>query len=333
MEGKIVHWNIRGYYGNFEDLKILIRNSGFPDCICLQETLVAHDIIYPPSGYYAYHTKSNVIATTQSNRLTRGTAILIKKNIPHSIVPITSEIETQAVKVHLSQTYTIVNLYISPQLRLSEEHLNNIISQIRPPFLILGDFNARSPAWGDSTTNDHGTIIERQLLRPDLTILNTGSPTHYHIQTNSTSCIDLSLTSSDSFLNFYWEVFSDSYRSDHFPVTIREVISNQTYSNERYNFNKADWDLYESLTHIATDSLPMDLHIDTLVTEFTKILTHAADASIRKSNSANRKYPIPWWNQECQRLVNSRKTARRKYRRTGLLADKIDLNRITAKTK
>ena len=42
----------------------------------------------------------------------------------------------------------------------------------------VGDFNARSIAWGDTENNKHGDIIEDLVLSSKVCVLNTGSNTH-----------------------------------------------------------------------------------------------------------------------------------------------------------
>ena len=257
--------------------------------------------------------------------------MLIDKRVPHTVIDINSDLEAQAIKLHLNRTYTIVNIYISPQEQASAHQIENIIGQISPPFLIVGDFNARSPIWGDYTDNSQGRIIENLLSGSSLSILNTGTPTHHHIQTNTETCIDLALCSPESLLNFTWTATDDPFRSDHYPIHIDEVSATTCNNNLRYNFKRADWSQYKSLT--SNPRYNIDDDIDSLVQEFTDHITNAADTSIHKSNSLNRKYPLPFWNSACEDIVRERKRARRRYRRTGLLEDKISLNRTTALAK
>ena len=165
---RIVQWNIRGYYGNFEDLKLMLKDSQFPACVCLQETLINSRKPFPPSRYYIYSHQP-----AQPLRPPRGIAMLINKKVPHSIININSNLEIQAIKVHLRKTYTIVNVYISLQEQLSSQQIESVISQISPPYLIVGDFNARSPIWGDSTENGNGRAIERLLASSNVRSYNS----------------------------------------------------------------------------------------------------------------------------------------------------------------
>ena len=64
--------------------------------------------------------------------------------------------------------------------------------------------------------NTVAPIIEKE----DITVLNNGEPTHYHIQTGTLSCIDLSISSSNCAMEFDWKTSNDWHISDHAPIII-----------------------------------------------------------------------------------------------------------------
>ena len=125
--------------------------------------------------------------------------------------------------------------------------LNNFIVQLPEPFLIVGDFNDRSVAWGDIENNEHGDIFEDLLLASYVCVLNTGS--HVHKQTVTLTCVDLALTSSDIFVELKWQAEDDLFGSDHFPCCIQRVTPMTERNNiVRYNIHKSDWKLFKILT-------------------------------------------------------------------------------------
>ena len=123
------------------------------------------------------------------------------------------------------------------------------ISQLEPPFLLLGDMNARSLIWGELTTDVRGKMFEELLLEEDIALLNDKSPTHYHIQTGTYSTIDLLITSADCLGDFTYKALQDLHDSDHYPI---QLMVEGEYSKqdtvERYNTAKADWTLFKGLT-------------------------------------------------------------------------------------
>ena len=74
--------------------------------------------------------------------------------------------------------------------------------------------------WGDTVSNSRGNVIYPFIEDQELAIINTGEPTHFHVQTGTFSAIDLSICSPDCFLDFYWKVMDDGFGSDHFPIVI-----------------------------------------------------------------------------------------------------------------
>ena len=327
----VIQWNCRGYRGNFEDLKALIGDSN-PDCICLQETFHGDITPHPPRGYTSIAAQA-IVPYDPHVRPSRGVITLIKQDVPYYQINLQTSLGAIAIRINLEREYTACNIYISPNETLESNNLYNLIDQLPRPFLLVGDFNARSDVWGDNTTNPHGRKIEDLLINNDICILNTGSPTHLHIQTGTESCIDLTLASPELLGDFDWGVMEDSFNSDHFPIKISKIC-NVPSNNlpQSYNLDKANWDSYKRLTAVSNNLFDENEDIDSLIDQFNKIVHTAASNSIPKKSPSNR-YPIPWWNAECSISQKERKKAIRKYRRTKNLIDKIALNKATAKAR
>ncbi|GFN81042.1 RNA-directed DNA polymerase from mobile element jockey [Plakobranchus ocellatus] len=55
-----------------------------------------------------------------------------------------------AATISLEKTLTVCSLYLPPYSPVSKLSLAELFEQVPKPFLVLGDFNAHSPAWEDS---------------------------------------------------------------------------------------------------------------------------------------------------------------------------------------
>ena len=113
--------------------------------------------------------------------------------------------------------------------------------QLPELFLIVGDFNTRSFTWGDIENNEHGDIIEDLLLASNVCVLNTGSLTHAHKQTDTLTCVDLTLTLSDIFVELKWQVedmiFHAAFNVSHsLPKEI--TLSDITFTKQIGNYSK-----------------------------------------------------------------------------------------------
>ena len=138
----ILQWNMNSYKTKFAQLKVvqILLNKMVPMCVCLQETLHATAAVKPPSGY-------NIVATTPNpNGQFRGLIILVHTTVKYKIITLNTNKEAIAVQIYLNKTYTICNIYLL-HVEVNKNEITHILDQIWPPFLVLGDMNAKSSLW------------------------------------------------------------------------------------------------------------------------------------------------------------------------------------------
>ena len=133
-------------------------------------------------------------------------------------------------------------------------------------------------------------LLEEQ----DIALLNDNSPTHYHIQTNTYSTIDLSICSSDCLMDFTYKTLDNLHDSDHYPIQISTVgeYTNQD-TIERYNTKRADWSLYRELTQTEMEPAQVNT-VDELTNHISTIVLDAAELSIPVKGGKYKKRPLPW---------------------------------------
>jgi len=95
----IVQWNIRGYRGNYHELRTLIADTN-PHCVCLQETKLNVNDIYSPRGYDILNV-NRVDGEPHG-----GVAILVRSELPYTKLNLTTDIQAVAVRVQLDRLYT-----------------------------------------------------------------------------------------------------------------------------------------------------------------------------------------------------------------------------------
>ncbi len=115
-------------------------------------------------------------------------------------------------------------LYTTKQ-QLSTNDLDNLIKQLPTPFILLGDFNAHNILWGSNHISDRGKNVEDFIIRHDLCLYNTKSPTYLHPGTGTYTCIDLTICSPSLLLDYNWKVTEDLHSSDHFPISLENFNS------------------------------------------------------------------------------------------------------------
>jgi len=194
--------------------------------------------------------------------------------------------------------------------------------------------NARNPMWGDTVTNEKGRIFEELIINnPQISLLNDNNPTHYHIQTNSYSVIDLSLCSADILLEFTYSISRSSYSSDHFPIILN--INTPTIiaaTPERFKTTKANWTQFRNLTNTALKANDFSNIKDAIEFIETTIIG-AANATIPKTGNITSRPPVPWFNDECRRYRRNMLRAERALRRNYSVINAIAYKRARAQCR
>ena len=281
-----------------------------PICVALQETMLGNSKIPCPKEYLAYHSVYN-----PDNGNHGGALLMVCHDIPHSVYPMQSRLQSVAVQIYLERKYTVCSIYLPPSVAFPDDDFRLLINQLPAPFIILGDMNARNPLWGDILSNQRGNHLSSILENLNVGILNTVEPTHFHIQTGTLSAIDLSICSDDAIIDFSWEVMDDRYTSDHFPIVIG--IAHQSCPVQRlpkWNMKKANWPMYaekSSIEAVAEDFPVIDDAIDLLNTT----LFTAGLQSISRTTGIFARKPVPWWNQECRIAHKRMRAAKTRLRR------------------
>ena len=280
-----------------------------PICISLQETMLGNSTIPCPKEYISYHSSQD-----QSIGSHGGALIYMRHDTPHSQFQLQTPLQAVAVQIYLQRKYTICSIYLPPDRVFPEDDFRLLISQLPKPFLILGDMNGRNPLWGDLVNNQRGNRLCSIIENESLVVLNTGEPTHFHVQTGTLSSIDLSICDGSSVIDFNWRVIDDRHTSDHFPIIINMSQSPPDPRMPRWNLEKARWNEFKDLCLIEAevDEFPsIDDAIDLLNVTFYS----AGLQSIPRTSGSFKRKPVPWWNKECGQAHRTMRAACTRYRR------------------
>lgn len=153
-----LQWNCRGLFCNYDDVTFLLDEHR-PAAFCLQET-------------HLKETRSNVLRHYQVFRQDRlhssvasgGVAVVAQRTTPSAEVALYTTLEAVTARILLDRVVTVCSVYISPGYQLQYEELEDLVSQLPAPYLILGDFNAHNPLWGSGKRDARGALVERFLL-------------------------------------------------------------------------------------------------------------------------------------------------------------------------
>jgi hypothetical protein len=279
--------------------------------------------IHAPSGYHL-----EKFSLTGNPVPGDGLVTLIREDMPHIAVVLNTNLQALAYRIGTNRPTTICNIYLNPNQHFTVHELTTLIDQLPEPFLLLGDFNCKSPLWGNTTTDRGGQLIEDLLVAADVCILNTGDPTHFHHQSGLSSAIDLTLCSPQLLPNIEWTVLADAYGSDHFPIILNDVDNNPVSKEPRFILHKANWKIFYDETALDFDEeMTHDMTVDDLVDVLNDTIMSAANRSIPMSSDRIMPRRVSWWTPECTVVNVERKRTLRRYQRSRCVADKISYSR------
>ena len=322
----ILQWNCRGFSSNRSDIDLLISRYG-PEVLCLQETLLHHPC-HPITGFCHYDLLASL---DDRGRPHGGVAILVKTNIPHKEVQLTTSLKAIAIRVTLQKTITICSLYISPSSTVNTNDLNDLVQQLPSPFIILGDFNAHNPLWGGDTLDRRGRVIEKFISDHELCLWNDGQFTYTHPGYGTSTAIDLSICHPSVLLDYSWHRHEDTCGSDHYPLILKSLQEPLPDKVPTWQLQRADWKEFQRLC--LAELVPLDFSVEDPIDLFTSTLISIALRTIPKSSSKLVRPPKPWFDDECRQSIRTRNRALNLVRRCPTPDNLADLRLCQARTR
>ena len=321
-----LQWNCKGLRARFEALKVLMREYN-PGVVCLQETMLGTANFNPGLNYKIFD-----FAPPVTDRAHGGAAIIVKKSLRHSVINLNSTLQAVAIRVILDREVTVCSLYLPPNDPFLLSDIQNLIDELPSPFLILGDFNAHNPLWGGDKADSKGEQIEDLINSNAVNLFNDGSMTFHSVPKNQLSAIDLTIGSSNLFLDFEWSVNEYLNGSDHFPIHLKFLKNTPSESPPKWKVEKADWCKYSQGINLRREFDSFPSHIEAY-DYFTESTLESAEASIPKTKGKPHRPAVPWWNKTCSNMRKITRKCYKKYKSSGSPQSKVIYQRNLAKQR
>ncbi|GFT38617.1 putative RNA-directed DNA polymerase from transposon X-element [Trichonephila clavipes] len=299
-----ISWKCRGLRTRLDDLKS-ITSTYQPACVALQETFLKRTMTMRVRGY-------NCVRRGEDGDVspTGGVCLFTSNLYPSNDVTLHTSLQAVAVRIHIRSLVTVCCVYLPPNDVVPQMDLNQLVSQLPTPFILLADFNGHSPLWGHDYTNSRGRKIEQLISYHCLCLFNNDEKTYLHAPTRMFHSLDLAICTPSLLPLLNFQIDQDLHNSDHFLLQVSHV--NGAWVRNRpptYRFHRADWDKFTRLA-VITDIMVQNGTVNDAVLNITEAIRNAADAAIPKTLNFHRKLCKPWWNSACQR---AKKEQRRKW--------------------
>ena len=327
---RILYWNTRSFLQRLQEIQRNLNN--FDLIICTESWLTEKDHPHFP-GFVVY----------RADRLhSRGGGIImiIRKNLAFTEINniISPDPSVEICGLHFNNVLPALNVYAcyrSPGLNLNQNQWNNIINNIHSNnSIFVGDFNAHNIAWNCRYTDSNGDKLENSLYNRDLFLHNHDSNTYTNIHKNYSTNIDLVISTIDISNIINATVCDETWSSDHHPIFIDVNLEKVRYEKKTFKLNslKTDWSnfcnqleiRYTRFLSLEYDSYLPSEKYDCFVKTITEAVTFSSPKRSNKNFITKKNNPVPWWDEDCNRVKRLRSASFKKWQFTKKLEDLIN---------
>lgn len=280
-----------------------------------------------------------------------GLMLLIRNNLIYDVIS-DLNVPDQSVELcgisinNISLPLDLFVCYRAPGSTLSQENWDNIFQNVKSSHntIILGDFNSHNKNWNCTDDDTNGIRLENSMEKNDLFLLNNNSLTYVNMYHKTKSNLDLLISSIGLSDKIDFKVSDDPLGSDHFPIFVKVNAEKALYHKKSFKIKslRTNWDMFVSVLE--------DSYIEFLSSEyehmspnsryefFVSKVTYALKSStpskkVFHKNNFKNKNPVPWWDNECNKIKRLRKACYKKWEFTHTLEDLIDYKKTSAIAK
>lgn len=270
--------------------------------------------------------------TSDSRHPHGGVAIFIQKDIPFKRVKFCNTQNVEGVFISVdSGAFPIIfgSVYSSSSLSRKEakSDLMNILSQ-PGPFVLAGDWNAKSQTWNNVQQNFKGIDVKGICENKNIEIHFPDHPTLCpDNKKGQLSVVDFVLSKNVFEISKPEVIFDLS--SDHRPITftVRASLAFPLAKKVK-NFLKADWKKFRNLIEVDINSdryknSNSNQEIDLKIENYKKVILDAADKAIPSVKPSQFRYPF---SQAIDDLRKERNNIRRAFKKQHLFYQRNQVN-------
>lgn len=229
----------------------------------------------------------------------------------------------------------IYSCYFSPNVHIGDfeaniQALEDSLRACSVDSLIVGDFNAKSPEWGETRLDRRGVLVNEMVARNDLIVVNRGQEFTFR-RGAVASILDLTIASPRLARRIRdWGVLDEVTLSDHQYIEFTVSEDGPKRGSSRSSGRKRpSWNIRRLDVERLKESLEAARLIDELgwtkqpqgmeqiVSEARHAVIAACDHSMpRRGRTGNERKPIYWWSDELAQLRKECHSARRRFTRS-----------------
>lgn len=277
---RIATWNANGLPEKKYNVETLLKIQKL-DVLLVSESHLTEKMSFTINGYNVYATHH------PDNTAHAGTAVIVKKQIKHQLLPEyrTSKIQATSIMLYDKQgSMTLTSIYCPPKKKketeINDTDFSAFFDTQGSRFVVGGDWNAKNTQWGSRRTLTRGRNLKKSIDKANLNVLTTCKPTYWPTDPNKLPDL-LDFFVSKGAQPYFLKVDGcDDSSSDHTPV----ILTMSTTLIERvpppYLYSKnTNWDTFRNYLEDNIDlkvALKSETDIESVADRITKTIQTAA---------------------------------------------------------
>ena len=336
----ILLWNAQSIKEKHPEFKLLVKKLT-PSLFGICETWLKGKHKFRIPNYH-------ILRQDREDREGGGIMIGIKNSLeyqrlnlnPFSSPTYTPKMEVMAVKMKVESQWISILLGYNPE-KLTQTEMEFYISQLSPPYLLVGDLNAKHKFWQPSlqTNNTSGNELFNTVVNStSLTVLTPkGQPTRIDPRSGLPSTLDLFI-GEDFFRDGVFSL-QPQMRSDHIPIYVSfndKIVREYSGKLPRYVIETTGWKSFQTDINkpMETNLQPSQGNLEDVAAAITDHINKAAGKSFKLSNTRGTQFSgVPWWDKDCEDAVKNRRKAWRKWKKHPSTRNRINYSKLEAISK
>uniref|UniRef100_A0A6M2DQF2 Putative rna-directed dna polymerase from mobile element jockey n=1 Tax=Xenopsylla cheopis TaxID=163159 RepID=A0A6M2DQF2_XENCH len=322
---KIAQWNAKGIIQHKNELEIFLKLNKI-DILLISESHFTNASYLRILNYNTYNTNH------PDGRAHAGSAILIKNNLKHHVLPPYQKDYLQATIISIETkqyNISIAAVYCPPKHKISSNEFSMFFSTLGHKFIIGGDFNCKHTIWGSRLTTSKGKELLSSINYNNASHFSTGCPTYWPSDFRKTpDLLDFFIVK--GIPNQYFKTIANyDLSSDHSPIILTfNTYPVPSYTPAKLHNKYTDWNKFKSIIdgnlalHRPNCPLEIENHLIFFNNSIITATQHATPKNI--SPKVNSNIPI-----EIKRLIAAKRKARRTWQRSHLPCDKTTFNHLS----
>lgn len=333
-ELKIIIWNARGIRNKSLELFQFLVNHGVDVC-CVSETWLNSSISIKHKNFYVYRNDREELRGG-------GVAIIIRRDIQHSLLPIVSTklVENIGLKIFTNGSSIDIFACYFPGGSAGVDANNKLmfasdirrLSSVSERYILGGDWNCRHRSWGCVRANCWGNILNEKSSSYNFNIVYPCEQTYLPASANRQgSILDIFLTNVPNIMSP--PTVLNNLSSDHLPV---QVILGSNFVRANlvlHDYRNANWLAFKR--YITRNLSVPDIRdinstgdIDLAILQLKSVIYGAIDMAIPKKAVSFSQKSLPRY---LKIYIQQRNEFRRNWQRYRNLTDFYNMKVLSAK--